>query len=442
MTHVFISYVRENSQVVDRLANDLRSRGATVWLDRDDLAPGARWKVEIRKAIESGDFFVACFSKEYNARRRAYMSEELTIAIEMIRQMLTSIWFIPVSIDGSPIPEIRISSQENLGDFNTVDLSRNWSDGVERILRLMGLHDPRLGRALLLAGVARNFETPEGLQAIEQIGKLGIADNRVSEVLVDILADPTYSGAARRAKERAVLTLAKIGESAVPSLAAALRLENIEARMYALSALGRIGPAAALAVPDVVKLLESQHFVPEEENAWSTNPGQRAVEVLAYIGPNAKKAIPYLSPLLSSSSRRLRTSTAFALTKIGPASSAALGKALLDPALQKDVAAGMLWAGETGDAAAVLSIVRNVGVSTALPGLLATTEGDNETLRQIRPTAAFRLLGDMGPEAAPALPFLTALRKTRRGREHARELDSAISRIRRKRTAKPVPSKS
>lgn len=82
LAHVFISYVRENSGVVDRLAEELRDRGVIVWLDRNNIEPGARWKDAIKKAIQSGKFFIACFSREYNERTKTHMLEELTIAID------------------------------------------------------------------------------------------------------------------------------------------------------------------------------------------------------------------------------------------------------------------------------------------------------------------------------------------------------------------------
>ena len=63
--HVFISYVRENQDQVDRLCQDLEKSGVNVWLDRHSIKPGARWKIAIRKAIRHGDFFIACFSDEY-----------------------------------------------------------------------------------------------------------------------------------------------------------------------------------------------------------------------------------------------------------------------------------------------------------------------------------------------------------------------------------------
>src|SRR5690349_12534497 len=84
MDHVFISYVRENSVVIDKLAEALRASGIKVWLDRSDINPGQRWQDAICAAIKSGTFFIACFSKEYRERNESYMNEELTIAIDQL----------------------------------------------------------------------------------------------------------------------------------------------------------------------------------------------------------------------------------------------------------------------------------------------------------------------------------------------------------------------
>ena len=71
MAQAFISYVRENKDIIDRLAAELRGQGVIVWLDRDALGPGDRWQDEIGKAIRNGDFFLACFSEEYAGRDRS-----------------------------------------------------------------------------------------------------------------------------------------------------------------------------------------------------------------------------------------------------------------------------------------------------------------------------------------------------------------------------------
>lgn len=116
--HVFLSYVRENAALVDRLVKDLQERGVGVWLDRERLIPGQRWQDAIREAIRGGDLFIACFSKQYHDRGRSYMNEELMVAIEELRQRATNrAWFIPVSLDGSSIPQRNIGAGETLHDL-------------------------------------------------------------------------------------------------------------------------------------------------------------------------------------------------------------------------------------------------------------------------------------------------------------------------------------
>ena len=56
MSHVFICYARENGDVVDRLAAELKDKGVIVWLDRNDIEPGARWREAVKNAIRSGNF--------------------------------------------------------------------------------------------------------------------------------------------------------------------------------------------------------------------------------------------------------------------------------------------------------------------------------------------------------------------------------------------------
>src|SRR4051794_14273530 len=147
LAHVFISYVRENRDVVDRLANELRNRGVTVWLDRNDIEPGARWKDAVKSAIENGSFFIACFSKEYNARDSTYMSDELITAIDELRRRPTDkTWFIPVLINETRIPSRRISAVEDLRDIQAINLQEDWDAGISRIIRVLQYDNPVLAR--------------------------------------------------------------------------------------------------------------------------------------------------------------------------------------------------------------------------------------------------------------------------------------------------------
>ena len=138
MNKVFISYVKENTEIVDRLYQELKSYDIQVWLDRKDLAPGLRWKREIRDAIQQGAFFIACFSKEYDERDQTYMNEELIIAIEELRQRpVDQAWFIPIKLNECEIPDRGIGGGETLRDLQYVNLYENWEVNLQRILEIV-----------------------------------------------------------------------------------------------------------------------------------------------------------------------------------------------------------------------------------------------------------------------------------------------------------------
>lgn len=131
---VFVSYVREDQDAVDRLAKELSAYGIKVWLDKTDLKPGHRWKDTIREAISEGDFFIACFSEAYQRRSKSYMNEELTLAIEELRQRPTErAWFIPVLLSECQVPARSIGAGETLRDIQWVALHHNWEQGIATI---------------------------------------------------------------------------------------------------------------------------------------------------------------------------------------------------------------------------------------------------------------------------------------------------------------------
>jgi hypothetical protein len=137
---VFISYVREDSEAIDRLAHALRGSGFDVWLDRTDLLPGMNWQSEIKSAIQAGDYFIACFSPRYAAKQVSYMNEELIVAIEQLRRMpRTRRWFIPVMLEKCDIPELPIGLGETLDNLHYADFSRDWDAAFQTVVRSLSL---------------------------------------------------------------------------------------------------------------------------------------------------------------------------------------------------------------------------------------------------------------------------------------------------------------
>lgn len=107
--HAFISYVREDSDCVDKLQKSLEADGIPVWRDTADLWSGQDWRTMIRRAITDNALaFIACFSSESIARSQRYHNEEITVAIEQLRQRQPDArWLIPIR---SMIAECRTST--------------------------------------------------------------------------------------------------------------------------------------------------------------------------------------------------------------------------------------------------------------------------------------------------------------------------------------------
>ena len=166
MPSAFISYVRDNSDQVDKLAAELRRHGVTVWLDRDDILPGADWQYAIRQAIEGGDYFIACFSAEYVARPMTYMNTEIGLAVEMLQQMpVGRIWFIPVLLSDCQVPDLPIGGGRTLTHLNWEPLHRDWDRGVRRILKAMRV-EPKAVPVPPLAGDLVTIDKPIHLELI------------------------------------------------------------------------------------------------------------------------------------------------------------------------------------------------------------------------------------------------------------------------------------
>lgn len=136
--HVFISYCRNNSRLVDKLSESLKSYGIDVWLDREQINPGESWENAIEQAIQKGAFFIACFSKQYLDGNDGVRYEELNIAIEQIRRKPDNhIWFIPVLLNKCEIPNMTIRKGKKLNSLHYLELYKDWEKGIEKVLSVV-----------------------------------------------------------------------------------------------------------------------------------------------------------------------------------------------------------------------------------------------------------------------------------------------------------------
>lgn len=122
--HVFVSYVHEDSQEVEKLCEVLAAARIPYWRDRNSLGPGDAWKAKIRQAIQGGSLvFLACFSENSRTKAKSHMNEELTLAVEEYRKMPPGrTWLIPVRFDSGDVPEWDLGAGRTLSDLNYADL--------------------------------------------------------------------------------------------------------------------------------------------------------------------------------------------------------------------------------------------------------------------------------------------------------------------------------
>jgi hypothetical protein len=135
-THVFLSYVRDDSAVIDRLERELQAAGVEVWRDLRSLAPGDQWRHGIDRAIRDGRFFVACFSPRAAARPDSGMHEELRVAAALLHgQPELRKWLIPLRLEPCEIPALPIGQGQTLRDIQRLDLFPDWDAAIHRLLR-------------------------------------------------------------------------------------------------------------------------------------------------------------------------------------------------------------------------------------------------------------------------------------------------------------------
>ncbi|MDA1016282.1 MAG: SUMF1/EgtB/PvdO family nonheme iron enzyme [Planctomycetota bacterium] len=144
MSHVFLSYCRDNLDQAAELHALLTSAGLQVWWDQDDLPAGVNFKVAIPRAIKDAAQFVFCMSSRIVERVRNGTYEEIRQAIARIRELPPDNNFlVPVRFDDCELPAFEIDASTTLTDLNWIDLfGDNWREqNLPRLLKSLGVAD-------------------------------------------------------------------------------------------------------------------------------------------------------------------------------------------------------------------------------------------------------------------------------------------------------------
>jgi hypothetical protein len=123
---IFISYAREDVDVVLELYMRLKAEGFTPWLDIVKILPGEDWRLAIQKEIIDSDVFIACLSSQ-SVSKHGYIQAELKKAMEVLDEYPEGdIFLIPLRLDDCKVPE-------KLSHIQYIDYSD--SDSFEKLIR-------------------------------------------------------------------------------------------------------------------------------------------------------------------------------------------------------------------------------------------------------------------------------------------------------------------
>jgi HEAT repeat protein len=249
---------------------------------------------------------------------------------------------------------------------------------------------------LLVKQLASASDSRERAALIQLLGSVGAGSGEIVAPLLEIVRSSRWFYN-RLAEEM----LRRTGPAGVPALSNALSDPDKRVRIAAARTLAHLGPAAAGAVPELMRLLGE--------------PGGGSSAVTSALVAIGEPAIAPLGRAVQSTDRRLRHNAAGALSQTGARGVNALIDALSqdDPAIQKTALRAL---GGSGPAAV-----------PALARRLPMELGGNRH-------AITEALGQMGPDAASGLPALRAARAQAHTdsdyhRRTRRLIDKTIARI-------------
>ena len=116
MSHIFISYSRQDSQCAQQIVRRLEAQGFTVWFDTHSIPGGNQWTLEIQKGIQQAFAMLVLWST--NAMQSVYVQQEYELGFSHRMQHPDTLQLIPVLLEPlqqAPLPDM-------LKGFNAVQL--------------------------------------------------------------------------------------------------------------------------------------------------------------------------------------------------------------------------------------------------------------------------------------------------------------------------------
>jgi hypothetical protein len=195
----FISYCRTDSDFALKLAGDLKSAGAEVWLDQLSLALGDQWDQKIQRALNDHPWMIVILSPA--SVESTNVLDEISFALKKQKTV------IPVVYQTCEIPY-------RIDRIHRIDFTLNYERGLEHLLR-------HLHVKVEASGEIRSTETEIRSTEIRCAEEGSVAEARAEAAAKSKAAAEEKERAEAAAKSRAVAEEKARAEAEAKSKAAA-----------------------------------------------------------------------------------------------------------------------------------------------------------------------------------------------------------------------------
>ena len=124
MPKTFFSYSRSDADFTRKLATDLRTGGADLWIDQLDIQPGVRWDDAIESALRDSGTLLVILSPRAVASQN--IMDEVSYALENNKKV------IPVIMEQCELPF-------RLKRLQYISFVEGYEQGFERLCNVLGL---------------------------------------------------------------------------------------------------------------------------------------------------------------------------------------------------------------------------------------------------------------------------------------------------------------
>ena len=143
---VFLSYSSRDERHAGSIIAELRHRGIGVWVDRDSIAGGERWRASIERGIRRCDVVVVLLSNNVTDHPH-WVESELGLAQSAAKRI------IPVQLNTmSPLPE---GFGLMLSGTQMIKLYPNYRDGIAKLVAAIGAEGAAQATGGLVARLRR-----------------------------------------------------------------------------------------------------------------------------------------------------------------------------------------------------------------------------------------------------------------------------------------------